>query len=680
MTMTTTQKGLLLACLYLLSVPALRAQDKQDKLPVKFGKVTPDDFKVSAPPTDSAAGAVVIADYGVSTFEGSNRGWFNIVYKHSRRIRILKRSAFDAATVTIPLYVQGSEEEKVEGLKAITYNLEDGKIVETKLDDKSIFTDKLSKNHVQKKFTFPALKEGSILEYTYTQISPFIFNLQPWAFQSEYPCMWSEYQVDIPAFFQYVTLSYGFEPFAINTTDSRTTRFNLTFPGGAERDDHEPIDDQVVTHRWVMKNVPALKEEPYTTTLYNYLARIEFQLASYRFTQFNVYKDFMGNWFKLSADLLADEDFGVDLDKGNGWLDDDCKTITQGANDQLQKAQRIFAFVRDKFNCTSHSGLYLSEPLKTVFKNRHGNEADVNLLLTAILRHEKIKADPVILSTRSHGFANELYPLLDRFNYVITRVTIDSSQYFLDASEPWLGFGLLPERCYNGYARVLNKEMPSYVSLDADAMSEKKVTLVILNSDQKGGLTGRLQTTPGFNEACAIREQIKTSGQNAFTKKIETAYAGDEAASNFEIDSLQRPDDPLQVSYDVKVTPEAGSDIFYFNPMMGEEYKDNPFKAAERKYPVEMPFAMDEVYTLNMEIPAGYEVDELPKQAKVLFNGDEGFFEYLIAKNTEGIQFRSRIKLNKANFKPEDYSTLRDFFSYVVKKQSEQIVFKKKKT
>jgi hypothetical protein len=35
--------------------------------------------------------------------------------------------------------------------------------------------------------------------------------------------------------------------------------------------------------------------------------------------------------------------------------------------------------------------------------------------------------------------------------------------------------------------------------------------------------------------------------------------------------------------------------------------------------------------------------------------------------------------LNKANFQPEDYNTLRDFFAYVVKKQSEQIVFKKKK-
>jgi hypothetical protein len=92
-----------------------------------------------------------------------------------------------------------------------------------------------------------------------------------------------------------------------------------------------------------------------------------------------------------------------------------------------------------------------------------------------------------------------------------------------------------------------------------------------------------------------------------------------------------------------------------------------------------MPFVMDETYTLTMDVPDGYVIDELPKSAKVLFNDNEGFFEYLIARNGDNIQMRSRIKFNKAVFKPEDYSTLRDFFGFVVKKQSEQIVFKKKK-
>jgi hypothetical protein len=88
---------------------------------------------------------------------------------------------------------------------------------------------------------------------------------------------------------------------------------------------------------------------------------------------------------------------------------------------------------------------------------------------------------------------------------------------------------------------------------------------------------------------------------------------------------------------------------------------------------------MDETYVLNMEIPNGYVVDEMPKSARVSLNGTEGSFEYIIAKDDASIQMRSRIRLNKATFEPDDYSTLRDFFAFIVKQQSEQIVFKKKK-
>jgi hypothetical protein len=659
-------------CLLLLTT--LRAQDK---LPVKFGRVNPEDFNVTVRGRDSAAGAVTIADYGYSFFEGNPKGGFTLNFKHSCRIKILKREGFQAATITIPLYVSGSETEKIEGLRAATYNLENGKVVETKLDEKSIFTDKLAKSLIQKKFSFPALKEGSILEYSYTQTSPFFFNLQPWTFQGGYPCLWSEYEVDMPHFFSFVTLGHGYVPFDINTTSSKTATFHLSFQNGADKPEPYSFDDDVVTHRWVMKNVRALKEEPYTTSVENYMARLEFQLASEQFPN-NFTKEFMGTWVSMSEELLGDADFGADLDKNNGWMDDDLKAMIRGAANDLEKARKIYAYVRDNFTCTAHNRLKTDNPLKTVYKNRNGSEAELNLLLTAMLRHEKIKVDPVILSTRANGFLNEVYPLISRFNYVICQVTIDSSQYYLDASEPWLGFGKLPERCYNGYARVLNKEQPSSISLDADEMKESKMTLVILNNE-KGGLSGRLQTTPGFNEACSIRQKIKTSGRDAFVKTRETAYTGEVAVSNFEIDSLQLPDDPLQVAYDLRITPDSGADIFYFNPMLSEGYKENLFKAAERQYPVEMPFAMDETYTLNMDIPEGYVVDELPKSAKVLFNADEGFFEYLIVKGDDGIQFRSRIRLNKANYKPEDYSTLRDFFGYVVKKQSEQIVFKKKK-
>src|SRR5579871_6578886 len=97
----------------------------QDKLPVKFGKVTADDFKVTGAAIDSSAAVVVIADFGTSSFEGNSRGWFDLEFHRSKRMRILKRTGFDAATIKIPLYQDGSIMEKITNLKASTYTLED---------------------------------------------------------------------------------------------------------------------------------------------------------------------------------------------------------------------------------------------------------------------------------------------------------------------------------------------------------------------------------------------------------------------------------------------------------------------------------------------------------------------------------------------------------------------------
>jgi hypothetical protein len=661
---------------FLLLQNHLPAQDKSN---AKFGKVTASDFDLSKYNYDSSASAVIIADIGSSEFEGNTKGWFSLLFKHFKRIKVLTKNGFGAGTVEIPLYVSGQSEEKVENLKATTYNLDNGKITETKLDDKSIFTDKVSKNNILKKFTFPNLKEGSIIEYTYTVKSDFLFNLQPWEFQGSYPCIWSEYEVTIPQFFDYVFLGQGYQPFLINTSSNSNVSFSGRIPGGSGSDQPFNISGIAVTHRWAMKDVPPLKEERFTSTINNYISKIEFQLSQYRLPDEPV-EDVMPNWPKASEKLMKDENFGADITSNNGWLDNDLNNVIKGSSDKFEKAVKIYSYVRNNFTCTSHNRMRIDNSLKTIFKNKSGSEAEINLLLVAMLNHIDIQSDPVILSTRNNGYTNELYPLLDRFNYVICSANINNKVYYLDASEPSLGFGYLTDECYNGHARVINKDNPLPVYFYADSLKERKLTTVFITNDEKkpAELSGTFSSTLGNVESYDLRESVSKKTEEDYFKKIKS-YSSDYTITNTGIDSLTQLDMPATVHYDFAYKISSDNDIIYFNPMFSEGYKENPFKSAERKYPVEMPYVMDETYVFNMEIPNGYVVDEMPKSAKVSLNGTEGSFEYLIAKDDANIQMRSRIKLNKATFEPDDYSTLRDFFAFIVKQQSEQIVFKKKK-
>ncbi|MBN9298071.1 MAG: DUF3857 and transglutaminase domain-containing protein [Filimonas sp.] len=661
------------AALLLCSLVSV-AQKNRPKL--KFGDVKPEDFTPTAYEVDSTADAVYIFDSGNSSFEGNNKGFFNVVFKRHVRIRLLHKKAFDdIAKVEITLFGKGSDMERLEKLEAATYNLEDNKVVATKLDKASLFKDK-DESATTKKFTFPNIKEGSIIEYTYTVSRPGFWHIPSWYYQGSYPRLYSEYEVTIPALFDFSFFKQGYVPYAIDTAMLSTGSYNILDPGGAGE------SSQVFTWRgntvnsiWAMKNVPALKNEIFTTTLANHVARIEFQLAAVKLPD-QLPKTYWRSWQQLSKDLMANEDFGAPLANRNGWLEDDLKKLIKNPKDSVEVARTLYNYVRDNFSCTTDEGKYLSQSLKKVYQAKKGNVADLNLLLTAMLKNRGFYATPVILSTRDNGIALETFPMLARFNYVISRVVINDKEYLLDATQPYNGFGKLPVKCYNGSGRIIDT-IPYLVSLSADSLKEAEMVTAFFINNDKNEFEGSVVWNNGHFSSTRLREKLKTTKEEDFFKDIKKEFTGNVEMSNTGIDSLQRMDDPVSYHYDLKYRFED-EDLIYFNPMqMGDFYKKNPFASAERFYPVEMPYCMNEIYVLNMEIPKGYKVEEAPKSARLKLNETEGIFEYLVSVDAARVQLRSKLALNKANFEAEDYQTLREFFAYVVKKHSEQIVFKK---
>lgn len=679
--------AVLLSCILFLQLNLAA----QDKLPIKFGKVTAQDFDVESPLIDSGTNAVVVADVGVSEFMANTSDLtFSLIFKEKKRIKILNKNGFDAATITIPLYVStsGGGEERLEELKAYTYNLENGKVTEIKVEKDNIFTENKSKNWKYKKFTFPAIKEGSILEYSYQVKSDFFFNFQPWVFQGEYPVLWSQYEANIPEFFKYVILSQGYQPFYINKNDQSQTSFTFTQrverSGGTLSDpmvgggtESFKINGTIDYHTWVMKDVPALKEEPYTTTLRNAIAKIEFQLNQIKYPN-SFPKYYLNDWSKVAEDLRTDERFGIPVYRPNNWLDDELALITNGAAGTKEKAKKIYEYVRNNFTCNNNDRMYLTTGLKDVVKNKSGSVADINLLLIAMLRNRDIEAYPVILSTREHGYTHEMYPLIERYNYVVAKVITGNEVYYLDATEPRLCFGKLPLHVYNGHAREITKENAEPVFFTADELKEASVTSVFISNIDKAGVEGLVTKNFGANESFRLRNKIAKTSLADYTKSVKESYGDETEVTGITVDSLKLLDEPVAVKMDIKLKAfENGDDIVYFNPMMGEVIKKNPFAAAKRFYPVEMPYSFDDTYTLFMEVPKGYQVDELPKSVRLNFNEDEGMFEYLVNASGSEIQLRCRLMMKKANFPNEDYESLREFYSFIVKKEAEQIVFKK---
>lgn len=661
----STLLGVVLSCFCIIQLHA------QSRPSIKFGKVSVSDFEVNSPLVDSNVNAVVLADIGLVEFIGDNAGGFNFSYKKHTRIKILNRKGFNAADVSIPLYQTSKTKEKIYGIKGYTYRLKDGQVTETKLENKTVFEEKLNDRYVLTKFTMPDLADGVIIEYTYTVTSEFLFNLQPWEFQGQYPRLWSELEAFIPEYFGYAFLSQGYLPYYEQKEETTSGSFQV-IQGSPS------VNLRVNYRKWVMKDVPAMRPESFTSNIDNHIAKIEFQL-SYIKPANGGYRDILSNWSKVSEELLDDESFGFLLNRNNGWMDEEIAPMIAGATTNLDKARKIYAYLRDNFAVTGRGyRINKNASLKDIFKRRNGTTGEINLLLIALLKHLKIDAQPLLLSTKDNGFAHEAYPLLSRYNYVICMAKIDGNSLLLDASVKNSAFGKIGYECYNGQARLINKENPMPVYLMADSITESSVKSFMISLDSSGRWTANYTYFPGYYEALDYRNKLVKTDYESGRKFLQTKISSDWSITDFTIDSLNQKDAPLVIKQSLNYAGEAAQTI-YFTPLLQNFVEGNPFKTETRNYPVEMPFAINETYTMRLNIPSGYTIDEMPKSMRVKLFENDGQFEYIIRKDEDGVQLRARLIIARANFSNEEYEVLRDFFSYVIKKQSEQIVIKKQR-
>lgn len=630
---------------------------------IKFLPVSMSDFNFSRENIDTTQGAIVISEVGSGTIEGTKFSSYAFFYRVHRRILILSKNGLNLANVQLFLSRSLSgNEEKVVKLKATTYNIENGNIVETDLKEEDIFTTNFDKLHRVERFTMPNVKDGSVIDYSYTLRSDYITQIKPWYFQSRYPKLWSEYSINAPQRFQIRFLTQG----------------NLEFNTDSAYRYYRDYDDTyILGNKWIIKNVQPLTEEKFTSSLENHLEQISFQFSG-GMTGNGQYIDLSGNWGVLNGHLMKDNDFGGALNNANPWLNDAVNSVTKDITDTLQKAKAIFNYVKNNIKCIQEvKTIWLSQPLKEVFKTKKGTVADVNMLLTAMLMHENINANPLILSTRDNGWAHAVYPLIANYNYVISKVRISNKVYFLDATQPEIGFNRLPTELFNGDGMMLGKH-PEITTLSADMLNETKDTHILLfaNENNPGTWDGNFDTHLSYFESTKARKIINTKGKKVYEKSLENT---DLLYSGFEYEKLDSLDDPFTIHCNLSTVNNNGADIIYFNPMTTETLTKNPFESEARNYPVEMPFKIDQKYFLSIEIPKGFTVDELPKPTKAFLNNNDGIFEYNISKDENEISLRCHIKLEKANFSTEDYDALRNFYGLIVKTESEQIVFKKKK-
>ena len=657
--------------------------------PIKFGQVDPKDLTAAPFAGDSAAAAVVLCDFGTSSFQYNNNE-FQLVSERTTRIKILKKAGYEAATVNVSLYHQGENAEKMSSLRGLTTNLVDGKVVKTKLDlGTSAFTEELTPRVRVRKFTLPDVREGSVIEYTYTVTSDFYTNFQDWTFQSEYPVRWSEFRANIPEYFRYRKVLQGYHNLAVQTEEENAVQFNIHtaggFSGGGFGTTREAASTETVTtrqtnSRWVMQDVPAFRDEPFMTTSADYVDRINFQLAGMQFPGHG-YQAVAGTWAKVEMELLNDDNFGLQLDRG-GFLKDQLQPLIARYPDASERAAAVRALVMSAVRYNGTNRYATTASLRKAYDAHLGTAADVNLLLIAALRGAGLPAHPVLLSTRAHGRLEPSIPLLDRFNYVVALVPLGPDKDLLvDATDPLLPCGVLPERCLNQQGRLMMRDAAASRWIDLTPAQRfvhyQQVTLVL---DAQGGFTGKVHEEHGGYAGVDTRRELSTLGEKKFLAQKMAPHSG-WTVPKLTVTGREDVAKPLGLDYEFAQPAEGQAAIgtLYLSPMREFGSEQNPFRHDDRLFPVDFAAPQDATTMITLTLPAGYELAEMPKPAVVDLPDGGGRFLYSVAAGTPGtVQITSRLNLRKSRYAAAEYANLREFYRLMLEKQGEKLVIKKK--
>ena len=676
-----------------LLVPALlggllaRAQTE----PVKLGKPDPLDFKAESFRGDSAAAAVVLCDYGTTRFR-LNGTRFQFETDRVTRIKILKKAGYEAATVLVPLYHRNGAEEKLTGLRGTTYNLVGGQVQKAKLETGQVFVEERTANVRVRKFTLPDVREGSVIEYAYSVTSDFLVNLQDWTFQGPYPVRWSEYRAAIPEYFDYKMVMQGYLPLEVNTKEEGSGQYTAHTEGGftengggiqggnvREAASNDVITGRVTNYRWAMKDVPVMREEPYMTTTDDYVARLDFELAGERMPG-QAYHPVLNSWEKINSELLADDDFGQQLDRG-GFLKEQMQALTAKYPDPAQRAAAVRRVVLAAVRYNGTNRYSTSGSLRKAYDAHSGTAADVNLLLIAALRAAGLPAQPVLLSTRTHGRVDQSFPLVSKFNYVIALVPLAGGQDLLvDATDPALPCGTLPARCLSQVGRLIMPQASASRWVDLRPVQRHvHFQQVRLALDAQGGLSGQVHEEYAGYAGADARQELAQLGEKKYLAGIgrqHTAWTVPTAA----VAKREEVEQPLALDYAFTQAADdnAPAGTLYLGPLREFGTGQNPFRHEDRQYPVDFGAPREEMLLVTLTLPDGYELAETPKNAVIDLPDDGGRYLYSVANTGPTVQLTSRLVLRKPVYAAEEYVHLREFYRLMLEKQAEKLVIKKK--
>ena len=510
---------------------------------------------------------------------------------------------------------------------------------------------------------------GSVFAYSYILEDRSVFTQSDWAFQGSLPVI--------------------------------SSRYNLTLPEGWRAEgvtfNYSKIEPKVngTSYSWELTNLPPIPLEPLSPKLTNLVPRLAVSYFPPANTQSLGIKTF-SNWGDVAAWMSELEDPQVLVDDA---LARKAYELTALAKTEYEKIRAIAQYVQKIQYISIQTGLgrgggYRPHSSTEVFAKSYGDCKDKANLMRAMLKVVGITAIPVSIYSGDPTYVRASWPSPQQFNHCIIAVKVsDQTQAGTIIQHPTLGrllifdptaeetpIGDLPDYLQGSLALIDSKTETDLVKMPVTPpeMNQLERTATFeLQAD--GGIAGQIKEQANGQTAARFRTEFRTMSKPEYTGMIERWLTS--GATSAKLNKMEPADNAVDGRFTLNVEFSANQyaqlmqgRLLVFKPAVVSRREGLPLTAPTRKHPVVLP-ANAYSETVNVKLPAGFAVDEVPDAVKL----ETPFGSYVTSYEVKNNQliFKRQLSLQATTIAPADYEKVRKFFESIHAAENAPVVLAK---
>ena len=492
------------------------------------------------------------------------------------------------------------------------------------------------------------------------------YNQDKWNFQDRLPTLLSRYTLTLPANWRASSVTFNHSQLEPSTAGASYT--------------------------WELRNLPPIEDEPASPSVTNLAPRLAVNFAPPAGTAATIptYSNWaeVSRWYSQLSDPQSNADEAVAAK---------ARSLTAHCKTELEKIQAIGRFVQNLQYISIQIGVgrYRPHSATEVFSKSYGDCKDKANLMRAMLKSVNISSYPVLIYAGDPTYVREEWASPGQFNHCIIAIKVGDETLaatvinhpslgrllIFDATDDDTPVGDLPEHEQGSFALIAAGEagallrMPTTPPESNRLERQAEVTLT-----PEGAITASLSERSIGQSAVEERRAFRHLSRPEYNKLIEAWIT--RGATGAKLSKVEPSDSSAEGRFalDVEFTASAYAQLMQqrllvFKPAIVSRRESLFLTKGLRTHPVVLDsHAYSE--TVRINLPDGFEVDELPDALKL----DTAFGTYASTYEVKDKQLVfTRTLMQRAGTIPAaQYAAVRNFYERIRAAEQAPVVLAKK--